>query len=128
MARDGFLPQSLARVSARGTPVRITLLTAVLVAVVAGVMPLDEIASLANAGTLVAFVAVAACVLVSRRRDSGARRPFRAPLAWIVAPAAILGCAYLFTSLQDKTQLSFLVWNAIGLAIYFVYGRSRARP
>jgi len=126
MARDGFLPQSLARVSARGTPVRITLLTAVLVAVVAGVMPLDEIASLANAGTLVAFVAVAACVLVSRRRDSGAQRPFRTPLVWIVAPGAILGCAYLFTSLQDKTQIAFAIWNVAGLIVYFLYARHRA--
>ena len=127
MARDGFLPQSLAKVSARGTPVRITLLTAALVAVVAGVMPLDEIASLANAGTLVAFIAVAACVLLLRRNAPDARRPFRVPLAGIVAPGAILGCAYLFTSLADKTQFSFLVWNAVGLVIYFVYGRSRAR-
>ena len=80
------------------------------------------IASLANAGTLCAFVAVAACVLVLRRRDPGARRPFRTPVAWVVAPAAILGCLYLFTSLQVMTQKSFLIWNAIGLVVYFAYG------
>lgn len=127
MARDGFLPGGLAKVSARGTPARITLLTAVLVAIVAGVMPLDEIASLANAGTLIAFIAVAACVLVSRSRDSDANRPFRTPFAWLVAPAAILGCIYLFTSLQTKTQISFVIWNALGLAVYFLYARSRSR-
>ena len=125
MARDGFLPTGLARISSRGTPVRITLLTAVLVAIVAGLTPLDEIASLANAGTLIAFIAVAACVLVSRRRDSAARRPFRTPAAWLVAPGAILGCIYLFTSLQTKTQISFVIWNAIGLAVYFLYARGR---
>ncbi len=125
MARDGFLPQSLAKISSRGTPVRITVLTAVLVSIVAGLMPLDEIASLANAGTLIAFIAVAACVLVSRRRDSDARRPFRTPLAWLVAPAAILGCTYLFTSLQTKTQISFVIWNAVGLIVYFLYARAR---
>ncbi|MBY0284398.1 MAG: amino acid permease [Sphingomonas sp.] len=125
MARDGFLPQSLAKISSRGTPVRITVLTAVLVSIVAGLMPLDEIASLANAGTLIAFIAVAACVLVSRRRDSDAKRPFRTPFAWLVAPAAILGCAYLFTSLQTKTQISFIIWNAIGLTVYFLYARAR---
>ena len=127
MARDGFLPASLAKVSARGTPARITAVTAVFVAAIAGLMPLDVIASLANAGTLCAFVAVAACVLISRRRDPQMRRPFRTPLAWLVAPAAILGCLYLFTSLQAVTQIAFLAWNAVGLAVYFLYARGRAR-
>jgi len=126
MARDGFLPESLAAISSRGTPARITAVTAVFVAILAGLLPLDVIASLANAGTLVAFVAVATCVLVLRRRSPEARRPFRTPLAWVVAPAAILGCCYLFMSLQHVTQISFLVWNAIGLAVYFLYARSRA--
>jgi basic amino acid/polyamine antiporter, APA family len=127
MARDGFLPERLAAISARGTPVRITAVTAALVAVLAALVPLDVIASLANAGTLCAFIAVAACVLVSRRRDPGAKRPFRTPLAWLIAPLAIIGCLYLFTSLQTVTQRAFVIWNAIGLLIYFVYGRPRAR-
>ena len=126
MARDGFLPASLAKVSTRGTPARITAVTAVLVSVLAALVPLDVIASLANAGTLCAFVAVAVCVLVSRRRDPGVKRPFRTPLVWLVAPIAILGCLYLFTSLQSITQISFFVWNGIGLAIYFLYARRRA--
>ena len=126
MARDGFLPQALAKVSRRGVPARITAMTAVFVAVIAGLAPLDVIASLANAGTLCAFVAVAACVLVSRRRDPDARRPFRTPFAFVVAPLAILGCLYLFTSLQVRTQVAFLGWNAFGLLVYFLYARSRA--
>ena len=126
MARDGFLPQALAKVSRRGVPARITAMTAVFVAVIAGLAPLDVIASLANAGTLCAFVAVASCVLVSRRRDPGARRPFRTPFAFVVAPLAILGCLYLFTSLQVRTQVAFLGWNALGLLVYFLYARSRA--
>lgn len=126
MARDGFLPTALARVSPRGTPVRITLVTALFVSVIAALTPLDVIASLANAGTLAAFVAVAACVLV-RRRAGAASEGFRVPAAWLVAPAAILGCCYLFTSLQTVTQVSFLVWNAIGLALYFGYGRRVSR-
>ncbi|HVF92937.1 MAG TPA: amino acid permease [Sphingomonas sp.] len=126
MARDGFLPASLAKVSARGVPARITIMTATFVAIIAGLAPLDTIASLANAGTLCAFVAVAACVLVLRRREPETRRPFRTPLAWIVAPAAILGCVYLFTSLQSVTQIWFFAWNALGLLVYFFYGRRRA--
>jgi APA family basic amino acid/polyamine antiporter len=126
MARDGFLPPALARISTRGTPARITLVTAIFVSIIAALTPLDVIASLANAGTLCAFVAVATCVLVLRRRDPDARRPFRTPLAWVIAPLAILGCLYLFTSLQVITQESFVIWNAIGLAVYFLYGRARA--
>ena len=53
-------------------------------------------------------------------------RPFRTPAAWLVAPAAILGCCYLFISLPSETQLWFLVWNAIGLAVYLLYARRRA--
>jgi APA family basic amino acid/polyamine antiporter len=126
MARDGFLPASLAKVSTSGTPARITAVTAILVSVLAALVPLDVIASLANAGTLCAFVAVAVCVLVSRRRDPGVKRPFRTPFVWLVAPIAILGCLYLFTSLQSITQISFFIWNGIGLAIYFLYARRRA--
>ncbi len=127
MARDGFLPLSLASVDPkRGTPVRITLITAVLVAVIAGVMPIDAIAALANAGTLAAFIAVSIAMLVLRRRDPGARRTFRTPLAWVVGPVAVAGCLYLFVSLPAKTQEYFLIWNAIGLVVYFAYGRARS--
>ena len=125
MASGVLAPNMRAESRASGTPARITWLTAIFVAIIAGVSPLDLIASLANAGTLCAFVAVAACVLVMRRRGVVAEG-FRTPAAWLVAPAAILGCCYLFTSLQVVTQVSFLAWNAVGLAVYFLYGRRRA--
>jgi len=119
MARDGVLPPALAKVNARtGTPVRIILATALVVAILAGVMPLAKIAALANAGTLLAFIAVAACMLILRRRDPGTRRVFRTPFAWVVGPVAILGCLYLFYSLPHQTQGFFLIWNLVGLACY----------
>jgi APA family basic amino acid/polyamine antiporter len=121
MARDGLLPQRLALVSSRtGTPVRITLVTAVLVAILAGLVPLDEIAALANAGTLLAFTAVAVCMIALRRREPDRPRRFRTPLVWLVGPAAILGCLYLFSSLSSKTQIFFLCWNVAGLAYYLI--------
>ena len=126
MARDGFLPTALAKISGRGTPARITILTGLIVSVLAGVMPIDQIAALANAGTLIAFTAVATCLLVMRRRAPEMARPFRAPLGWVVAPGAILGCLWLFSSLPTKTILWCLLWNAIGLAVYAVYGRRRS--
>ena len=123
MARDGLLPKSLAKVSSRGTPVRITLFTATIVALIAGFFPLAEIAALANAGTLAAFVAVAACMLIMRRRAPDMDRLFRTPAAPLVGGIAIAGCLYLFFSLPSSTQLYFLLWNAIGIGIYLLMGR-----
>ncbi|SHF08002.1 amino acid/polyamine/organocation transporter, APC superfamily (TC 2.A.3) [Thermomonas hydrothermalis] len=123
MARDGLLPHGLARVGRRGTPVAITVFTAVLTAALAGVARLDEIAALANAGTLIAFTAVAVCLLVLRVRDPQRPRVFRTPLAWLVGPLAIVGCLYLFYSLPQRTQLWCLLWNGIGLLVYLLYAR-----
>ena len=117
MARDGLLPSWFAKVDARtGTPLRITAATAIVVATLAGLIPLDEIAALANAGTLAAFIAVSVCVLVLRKREPARPRRFRTPLVWIVAPVAILGCLYLMWSLPRQTQIFFLIWTGVGLA------------
>jgi basic amino acid/polyamine antiporter, APA family len=132
VARDGLLPPSLARVSKRGTPVRITVFTAIVTSVFAGLIPLASIAALANAGTLAAFIAVCAAMLVLRRREPDRERKFRTPLAWWVGPIGILGCLYLFYSLPSRTQLFFLTAQVIGLVLYAIYGsraaeRARAR-
>ncbi|MGX5729531.1 amino acid permease [Pseudoxanthomonas beigongshangi] len=124
MSRDGLLPRGLSKVNPRtGTPVAITVFTAILVAALAGVARLDEIAALANAGTLAAFIAVAVCLLVLRKRDPDRPRVFRTPAAWLVGPLAIGGCLYLFWSLPRTTQLWFLAWNAIGVVVYLLYSR-----
>jgi len=125
VARDGLLPSSLARVSKRGTPVRITIFTAVVTSVFAGLIPLASIAALANAGTLAAFVAVCAAMLVLRQREPDTERKFKAPLPWVVGLVGILGCIYLFYSLPSRTQLFFLSAQVIGLVLYAIYG-SRA--
>ena len=123
MARDGLLPQSLSSVHrTRGTPVLMTALTGIVVAAMAATLRLDEIALLANAGTLFAFAAVALSMLVLRLRDPSRARVFRAPLAWIVGPVCIAGCAYLFVNgLPSFTQWWFLLWNGAGLVIYLAY-------
>jgi APA family basic amino acid/polyamine antiporter len=126
MSRDGLLPISLARVSSRGTPVRITIFTAIVVAIIAGLFPLAEIAALANAGTLTAFIAVCAAMLAMRRRAPDMPRKFTTPLPWMVGVLGILGCACLFWSLPIKTQTYFLIWNAFGIILYWISGSSRA--
>ena len=127
MARDGLLPRALSAVNARThTPVAMTLFTAIVVAVVAGLFQLGQIAEVANSGTLAAFVAVSACMLVLRRTDPDRPRVFRTPLAWLLGPIAIVGCIYLFFSLAHLTQVAFLIWNAIGVGVYLLYGRRRS--
>ena len=132
MARDGLLPERLARVDARtGSPVLSTLITAVISAVLAGLLPLGEIAALANSGTLCAFIATAVCMMVLRRREPGRARAFRAPAVWLVGAVTVAGCLYLFSSLPAKTIGYFFVWNALGLAVYALWSRRRsglARP
>jgi len=127
MARDGLLPRSLAAVGPRGVPTAVTVLTGVIAAAISGFMPLDEIASLANAGTLAAFIATACAVMVLRRRAPELERPFTTPFVWVIGPAAVAGCLYLFTSLQAKTIIFFFIWNAIGVLAYMLYGRERSR-
>jgi basic amino acid/polyamine antiporter, APA family len=126
MARDGLIPAGLARVSKRGSPVRITLFTAVAVSIIAGIFPLAKIAAVANAGTLAAFIAVCTAMLVMRRRQPDAPRKFTTPLPWVVGIGGILGCAYLFISLPVVTQEFFLVAQLLGLLYYAVYGGGAA--
>jgi basic amino acid/polyamine antiporter, APA family len=126
VARDGLLPESLARVSSRGTPVRITIFTAIVTSVFAGLIPLDAIAALANAGTLAAFVAVCAAMLTLRVREPERERKFRTPAAWVVGIVGIAGCIYLFVSLPVKTQQFFVIAQIIGLILYMVYGSGAA--
>jgi APA family basic amino acid/polyamine antiporter len=126
MSRDGLLPPALARLSGRRTPVRITVFTAVVVGLLAGLVPLNDLVALANAGTLTAFIAVCAAMLTMRRRDPGAERKFKTPLPWVTGLIGILGCAYLFYSLPRTTQVWFVTWNVAGLFIYFLFASHSA--
>ncbi len=127
MSRDGLLPRSLSRVSAKnGSPVTVTLVTGAFVAAVAGFFRLDEIAELANAGTLLAFIAVAACMMILRRRAPELKRVFSCPAPYVVGTLAILGCIYLLVSLPTHTLVRFVGWNMIGVLLYLAYGRSRS--
>jgi len=127
MARDGLLPRALAGVDRRGVPTAVTIMTGVVAAIFAGLVPLDQIASLANAGTLAAFIATAFAVMVLRFRSPELQRPFSTPLVWLIGPGAVLGCLYLFTSLSAKTIEFFFAWNALGVVVYLLYSRTRSR-
>lgn len=124
MARDGLLPQRLSAINERsGTPVMMTLITGIIVAGIAGFFTLQEIAELANAGTLVAFIAVAICLVVMRQRAPDHPRLFKVPAVRLVAAGTIIGCSYLFISLPMATIIRFALWNALGVLVYMLYAR-----
>ena len=127
MSRDGLLPKGLSRVNARGVPAKVTLLTGIAAAVMAGFLPLHFIAELANAGTLAAFIATAIAMMVLRRQRPELIRPFRTPLWWLVGPLAVAGCLYLFWSLSGFTKGMFFAWNWVGAVLYLIYGRTHSR-
>ena len=91
-------------------------------------MPLDILADLVSIGTLLAFVAVCGGIMILRRTAPKARRPFRTPFVWFVAPAGIAICGLMMFSLSDATWVRLVLWTAIGLAIFFSYGIWHAAP
>ncbi|GAS95249.1 cationic amino acid transport integral membrane protein [Mycolicibacterium canariasense] len=123
MARDGLLPRRLAHTGAHGTPVRITILVAVLTAVAAAVFPIGKLEEMVNVGTLFAFVLVSAGVLVLRRTRPDLQRGFRVPWVPLLPLASIAACLWLMLNLTGLTWLRFGIWLAIGVAVYLVYGR-----
>jgi len=127
MARDGLLPQRLSAVHPKfRTPHVITIVTGVVVTLAAAFAPVGQLANYSNSGTLFAFAMVSIAVLVLRRTDPGRKRPFRTPLIWIIAPVSVLGCLYLYKSLDWASILVLPGWGAIGLLIYFLYSRSHS--
>lgn len=127
MSRDGLLPELFSRVHPRfHTPHIITLLTGVAVALFAGFFPVGQLANISNSGTLFAFGAVSIAVMVLRRTNPDRHRPFRTPVVTLIAPLSILGCIYLFWSLDEKSKWLFAIWAIIGLFVYFGYSRRRS--
>jgi len=123
MARDGLLPEALSRVHPKWrTPHVVTIITGLIVAAAAAFFPVGQLADIANAGTLYAFLMVAIVVWQLRRRDPHRPRAFRVPAVGLVAILTILGCMFLFANLPIEAILVLPIWTAIGVVIYFGYG------
>ena len=124
MARDGMVPPGFfGDVHPRfRTPWKSTILIGVFVATLTGFLPIDALLHLTNIGTLLAFAIVCVAVLIMRRTHPEAERPFRAPLYPLVPILGILSCLLLMFSLPVENWYRLIVWMAIGLAIYFLYG------
>ncbi|HEU4631743.1 MAG TPA: amino acid permease [Gemmatimonadaceae bacterium] len=128
MSRDGLLPPLFGKVHPKfQTPWLATLVTGLVAATVAGLFPIDLLGHLVSIGTLLAFVIVCGGVLVLRYTSPELPRPFRTPFVPLVPILGIITCGYLMISLPVDTWLRLVIWMAIGLAIYFLYGRRHSR-
>jgi APA family basic amino acid/polyamine antiporter len=125
MARDGLVPTSFfgAIHDKFRTPWKATILTGVFVAAMAAFLPLRILAELTNIGTLLAFVIVCTAVLIMRRTNPDAERPFRAPFVPLVPILGILSCLLLMFSLPVENWYRLFIWLGLGFIIYFGYGR-----
>jgi APA family basic amino acid/polyamine antiporter len=125
MARDGLVPERFfGDIHPKfRTPWKSTILTGLFVGAMAGFIPLSILAEMTSIGTLFAFVIVCGAVLVMRRTNPNANRPFRAPLVPLVPILGILTCLLLMFSLPVENWYRLIIWLIIGLVIYFSYGR-----
>jgi APA family basic amino acid/polyamine antiporter len=128
MSRDGLLPPKLGKVHPKfGTPYIITIVIGVIVAILAGFLPLSALAEMVNIGTLFAFVLVSIAVLLLRRTRPDLPRAFRVKALPVVSTLAVIACVILMLFLEVATWLRFIVWMAVGFAIYFGYSRTHSR-
>jgi basic amino acid/polyamine antiporter, APA family len=125
LARDGLVPRGFfGDIHPKfRTPWKSTILTGLFVATMAGLIPLSILAEMTSIGTLFAFVIVCGAVLVMRRTNPNAVRPFRAPFVPLVPILGILTCLLLMFSLPAENWYRLIIWLLIGLLIYFLYGR-----
>lgn len=122
MARDGLVSPFLSKVSHKThTPVRVIVITGIIMAIAAGIFPLGELAELVNIGTLAAFVLVCLGVIVLRVRHPDLPRPFKTPWSPLFPILGMFSCGALMAFLPQQTWLRFIVWLVIGLIIYFTY-------
>ena len=124
MSRDGLLPRGLSRTSdVHKTPARVQILAGIVVALIAGLTDVGVLEEMINIGTLSAFVLVSLGIPVLRRNRPDIVAAFRVPLSPFLPILSAVLCIWLMLNLTTLTWVRFLVWLAIGLAIYFLYGR-----
>jgi APA family basic amino acid/polyamine antiporter len=127
MSRDGLLPSKLSEVHPKyGTPYFATWMVGIVFGILAALIPLDVLAELVNIGTLAAFSLVSLAVIILRKKRPDLHRAFRCPGVPVIPALAIIFCVTLMTFLSWHTWVAFVIWLAIGLAVYFLYARQRS--
>jgi APA family basic amino acid/polyamine antiporter len=125
ISKDGLLPKkTFGELHPKfRTPYRANILIGFVVSLVSAFTPIDSISKMVNIGTLLAFVMVCIAVWVMRKKEPTRHRPFRAPAIWFVAPMGVIFNLGMMLTLEWQNWARLLGWLAIGLLIYFLYGR-----
>ncbi len=127
MSKDGLLPEWAAKVHPKyQTPHITTAITGVIVAVLAGIVPISLLGELVSIGTLFAFVIVGTGIIILRSSNPNLNRPFKVPLSPFIPIATVVSAAYLMNSLPLDTWIRLIDWMSIGLVIYFAYSYSHS--
>jgi APA family basic amino acid/polyamine antiporter len=128
MSRDGLLPPAMQKVHPKyRTPHVATIITGIVAALFAGIFPLDVLGELISIGILLAFTAVCAGVVVLRRTQPEAPRPFKVPFATLTGVLGVVVCLAMTLFLPHDTWIRLAIWTAIGFLIYFGYGYRHSR-
>ncbi|MET7326991.1 amino acid permease [Nonomuraea sp. NPDC005650] len=128
MSRDGLIPRVFQRVNMRHqVPVANTLIVAAFISVLAGLVPLGQLAEATSIGTLFAFAIVNIGVLVLRYRSPELPRSFRTPLFPATPVLGAVFCVIVMAGLAGATWVAFGLWMLVGLLCYFLYGYGHSR-
>jgi basic amino acid/polyamine antiporter, APA family len=128
MSKDGLLPKLFSTLHPRfHTPYKCNLLFAVFVSLFAGFVPVKIVGELVSMGTLFAFVLVCIGVMVMRKLEPNANRPFKTPLVPLVPILGILVCFAMMISLPGLTWLNMIIWMIIGIVVYFTYSMKHSK-
>ncbi len=127
MAKDGLLPGFFRQIHPNfQTPWKSTILVGLVVSLVASFTPIGVLSDMTSFGTLFAFAMVCLAVLILRMREPDRDRPFKTPALILIAPLGIITNVALMSLLDSKAQQFALIWMVIGLAVYFIYSRSKS--
>ena len=127
MSRDGMIPEVFHKVNPRTlTPVKNTIFVAIVVSLLAGLIPINFLAEMTSIGTLAAFITVSIGVIVLRRTAPDLERSFKVPLYPVTPILAILGALWIIYNLRVVTLYVFVIWIAVALVWYFAYARGHS--
>lgn len=124
ISRDGLLPVFFSHVNPHTqTPIRCIVFMGIIIALIAGFLPLEDIAELVNIGTLTAFTFVCCGVIALRYKYPDLPRPFKLRLNPLIPLLGMIFCIYLMIHLSSFTWNRFIIWMIIGLIVYFSYSK-----